>query len=523
MKRPALEVPPLLSASTHESVDPLSSSIVPGTPAYSAPPNGPIRILIDALDYAQIRYCHWKSNVRLVESLTGDGDLDLLVHREDALAFNALLLESGFKVAGSATGIGHPGVLHAFALDPNRATLVHAHIYFQIVTGDSLAKSYRLPLEDMLLADTRRLNGVPVPSAEAELVAFILRVALKHVNPVELLMVNRHYSSVVHELNWLRSSASASKAEELWRQLLPDVPASLFQDLQHAIADQRAVLRRIRLCLIVSSHLRNWRRLRPITAMTSRFWRLLMLVLGRLRRRRGLVPTTSGIIIPFVGPKASGKSTLTSIVSRRLGKHYRIRQVHVGKPPATALTLLPRLMLLLARGLGASQRFQEHEGAAAREGRHFSFVYVLRFAILAYERRALVRSCWRDAAAGTIVFADRYPSSSIGAADSSRFGEADIERCQSPIKRWLMAWERRLYTGLPTPGLVICLSAPIQTTLRRDAERVKAGGPNPAALIRRRDRETTSEFPGARVVTIQTDRSLEETAADAMKAAWSGI
>ena len=524
MKRHTPDVPPLPLANTDMTLHPSCMSALPTDSAHSdASATGPIRMLLEALDDAGIRYCHWKSNVRLVESLSGDGDLDLLVDRQDAAAFTAVLLECGFKLAGSATGIGHPGVLHAFALDPDRAALVHVHFYFQIVTGDSLAKSYRLPLEDILLADTRRLHGVPVPSAEAELVSFMLRIALKHASVVELLMVNRHYSAVVHELDWLRNSASASEAEKLWRRLLPGAPACSFRTLQDAIADRRAPLRRVRLCWKITRHLQSWRRLRPVSATASRFWRVLMLGLGRLRRRRGLVPTTSGIIVAFVGPKATGKSTLTTAVARCLGRHYRVRQVHVGKPPPTTLTLLPRLMLPLARQVWASHRSGEHEGPRAPGGSRFSFLYVLRAAILGYERRALVRRCWREAAAGSIVIADRYPSASAGATDSCRFEEADVARCGSRIKRWMMSWERRLYSDMPGPGLVVRLSAPLQTALRRDAERDKTGGPNPAAVTRRRHSESVAEFPGARVVTIDTDRPLDETVREAMLAVWTGI
>ena len=71
-------------------------------------------------------------------------------------------------------------------------------------------------------------------------------------------------------------------------------------------------MRRVRVCWRIRGHLQNWRRLGPLAATTSQAWRVLVLALGRLRRRRGLVPTNSGIIVAFVGPKASGKSTLTT-------------------------------------------------------------------------------------------------------------------------------------------------------------------------------------------------------------------
>ena len=107
--------------------------------------------------------------------------------------FHTALLENGFKLAQSSSGIGHPGVFHALGLDEASAELVHVHAYFQIVSGDSLVKSYRLPIERALLEQTRYLHGVRVPTPEAELVLFALRIALKHTGPIEILMANRHY------------------------------------------------------------------------------------------------------------------------------------------------------------------------------------------------------------------------------------------------------------------------------------------------------------------------------------------
>jgi hypothetical protein len=143
-------------------------------------PGGPLATLIAALDRAGIRYCHWKSNVRLPETLAGGEDIDLLVDRRDAPAFTAALSGAGFKLANSAANLGHPGVFHAFALDAPAGRLVHLHGCFQVVSGDSLVKSYRLPLEDALLAGSRRSMGVSVPSPEVELALFALRVAQAH-------------------------------------------------------------------------------------------------------------------------------------------------------------------------------------------------------------------------------------------------------------------------------------------------------------------------------------------------------
>ena len=43
--------------------------------------------LREELRLAEVRYCHWKSNDMLLKSATGENDLDLLVHRHDALRY----------------------------------------------------------------------------------------------------------------------------------------------------------------------------------------------------------------------------------------------------------------------------------------------------------------------------------------------------------------------------------------------------------------------------------------------------
>ena len=187
-----------------------------------------IRSLFNSLERKGVRYCHWKSNIRLEQTLAAAEDIDLLIDTRDATLFRAALLENGFKTAQSRSGIGHPGVFHAIGLDEASDELVHLHAYFQIVSGDSLVKSYRLPVESTLLEQTRYLHGVRVPTLEAELVLFALRIALKHVSPIEILMVNRDYRWVSRELAWLREAANAERAEALCMAWFPSVDPRWF-------------------------------------------------------------------------------------------------------------------------------------------------------------------------------------------------------------------------------------------------------------------------------------------------------
>lgn len=482
-----------------------------------------IRSLFSSLEQKGVRYCHWKSNIRLEATLAAAEDIDLLVERRDAGLFHAALLENGFKLTQSRSGIAHPGVFHAFGLDEASAELLHVHAYFQIVSGDSLVKSYRLPIERSILQQTRYLHGVRIPTPEAELVIFALRIALKHTGLIEILLANRHYRRVSRELGWLREAANAERAEALCTAWFPSIDPPLFRQLLDAIEVERAVARRVVVGWRVARRLRGLRRLNPMVGAASRLWRVLSLLVMRFRRRRELVLQTGGMIVALVGPKATGKSTISHVLATRLGLHLDVVRIHAGKPPATALTLLPRLLVPAARFLFSKERSGEYEKPERRREQRYSLLYILRMTLLAHDRRKLLSRALRAATAGSIVISDRYPMESVGAIDSSCFDEAAVAKCSSPLKRWLMNEERALYKGLPKPGLRLCLEAPIETTIERDARRLKRDGPDAAAVRRRWELESRPVSPGTLAIRIDTSRPLDETIRSVVGAVWSAL
>lgn len=502
---------------------PLSAVSEDGSCRPSARVKAVIRDLLATLEQRGVRYCHWKSNIRLADALSGDDDVDLLVHRADATAFEESLLAHGFKLTRSRDGIDHPGVFHALGLDAASGEIVHVHAYAQIVTGDSLVKNYRLSVEDALLDGTRLIDGVRVPSAEAELVLFGIRMALKHVSPIEIAMANRGYPGVIRELEWLYAAADERRAVRLCAELFPEIEPDLLRRLLDAVGPRGSLLQRIALGWKVSARLRDRRRLGWAAASMSRIWRVIVLLLGRLRRRKTLALRSGGMIIAFVGPKATGKSTLTRALGERLGRHLDVTHIHAGMPPASLLSFLPRMLTPLARIVFHKERPSEYEKAERRRQKTYSLVYVLRMMLAAYDRRKLLLKALRAATAGSIVISDRYPSDIAGAIDSSCFDDEAVARCSSTLKRRLMLIERSLYRGLPKPDFVIRLTAPIEATLARDAQRVKEGAPDAAALRRRWELEMQAYVNGERVAHIDTSRPLDETISTVMQVAWKAM
>lgn len=484
----------------------------------------PMRQLIMALDAAGVRYCHWKSNIRLQKSLAGGEDLDLLIHRADAAALFSALSQTGFKLCRSTGGIDHPGIIHALALDDAGQKLLHVHAYFQILTGDSLAKSYRIPIEEALLAEPTRLYGIPVPDAAVELAVFVLRVLLKHGALSEIALINRDYDASRSELVWLSGRADWQQARAWLCRWMPAADPALFDRAYDAVSRRDALLRRGWLARRLEPDLRGFRRISAGVGAVSRWRRLFVLALGRFRRRRDLQLVSGGMIVAMVGPKAVGKSTLGRQLRTALGQHLDVRQVHVGKPPATLVTALPHLVIPLARKLFPRDRSRAYEALVeAHAGKSYSLLYVLRITMLSYERQVLLGRCWRAAAAGAIVVTDRYPSLTIGAMDSGQFDDTAVQACRSPLKKWLMKREQALCRAAPQPGVVLRLRTDIGTTVQRDAFRNKVGGPDGEAVRRRWARETIGDFGATLVFDIDTSMQIEDTSAEVVRRVWAAL
>ena len=399
------------------------------TASENAPVRPILRRLFQTLEARGVRYCHWKSNIRLADALSGVDDVDLLVDREHAATFQNAILEAGFKFAVSRSSKGHPGVFHAFALDEESLELIHLHAYFQVVSGDSLVKSYRFNVEHRLLDRTRFLQGVRTPTPEAELVLLTLRLALKYVNLVEILMARRDAHTSRNEVIWLLKSCDLNAAVALGVDWFPEMEPELFLRLISAFQDSRQSAWSLsRLGKSVASRLKDRRRVGRTRAALSRAYRVATQVFNRLSHRRDLVLQTSGVIVAVIGPKATGKSTLSAEIARRLSPCLDVMHIHAGKPPATALTAAPRLLLPLARKLFPKERPGEYDRAERRIEGRFSALYCLRMLMLAHDRRMLLRKALRRSTAGTIVVSDRYPSMKAGLSDSSCFSDAVMEQ-----------------------------------------------------------------------------------------------
>lgn len=484
-----------------------------------------IRQLVENLNASGIRFCHWKSNLALAEALAGQTDIDLLIDRKSASMFRTIISQLCFRPAFQK-GVGSfPSVEHYFALDEETGILVHVHAYFRAITGESLAKNYRFPIEEMLLQNTREVDSVPVPTKSAELVVFTLRMMLKHTSIMEIVLLSRYWKQVQQEIMWLLETGSIEETLGFVDFWLPSLDRNLFSDCIAALKSPAPLFQRVMLGLRLRRQLRPYARHSAIRAWLDTVQKFSAMFFRRLTRsHKGMVSRSGGAVIAFVGSEASGKSTLIAETRGWLGKHFAVKQFHVGKPKSTALTVVPNLFLPVLRSLFPSSRsthiaaLYDPQEQSEKPQTDYSLLFAIRSALLAYDRWSLLSRAYSQAANGMIVLCDRYPSLNSGVPDSPQLSHFPVPSNRYSVRRILAQIEARLYREMPTPDLIIYLNAPLEVAVLRNATRDKK---EPESYVRRRyARSANLEFGETPVCKINTDQPLDRTILEVKNAIW---
>jgi thymidylate kinase len=480
---------------------------------------GIIATLLNELDQKKISYCLWKSNASIEKGLDGKEDLDLLVDRRDRHEFEAILATLRFKKANVTSGEVFPSVYHYYGLDEKTGVIVHLHLYYRIITGESLLKNYRLPVEDMFFENTTSIRGVRIPRKEAELIVFVIRVMLKHVFLVERVLLYVNQENLKKELDWLLQDTDKKIAANLLEKWLPGIGEGLFLECVGALESKHSLLKRIILARRVRSCLRSYARYSQLQAVLYVNYRFLKAVCRRfILKERNKIPASGGLMIAIVGPEASGKSTIAAEVSQWLGKDFLAYSIHVGKPPSSFISFIPNLFLPFLRKVLPQSRTSEIE---SRNKRRTSLLTVIRCVMIAFDRRRLILRAYRQVSRGAMVICDRYPSCTIGAMDSPRLNLDQSSNNGFSLKKMLSEIERKMYKTIPSPDIVLKLTVPVDIAVRRNRERIKEGKETEEYVRRRYDEAQKMVFEKAHVYKLNTNQSIEATILSIKKIIWS--
>lgn len=441
-----------------------------GPPA-PALPKAPLE-LFEALNEAGVRYCLWKSNIRLEQGLRGETDLDVLVDPEDAQAFKDVLAGRQVKYFRAAPGKDYPSIENYLGFDAETGRLFHLHVHYQLVLGEQFVKNYCLPLERQFLDSAQYIGGMLLPSPELEIIVLSLRILLKYRDRDVVKDVLRHRNAGISkpfrtEIDWLLGQTRRERIAEAAGAISDAIPGDLILSFLDLVTSKRTGgLALYRLRARARKALRPYQRQERMLASARYFGELARKVLGMQQPVRGMTLPGKGLSIALVGSDGSGKSTLSARLAKWLSWRIDVQAHYLGsKQPSRLSSLLYLGFRMFRRGEQAAIRHLG-QGSGVVQGlagikQFFLFAHFLSIGHDRYRRFAAGSA---QARRGSVVLFDRFPYRSpldgpeIRLRASGNFGA---------VARFFAGREERLYKRFAPAGYTIILDVTPEISQQR--------------------------------------------------------
>lgn len=438
--------------------------------------------LFEALHANGVQYCHWKSNIRLVDSLEGKTDLDLLVNRAHSQIMRQILLEQDIKQISPPSGQQYPGIEHYLGFDQDSGRLFHLHVHYQLVLGEAFIKNFRLPLEKVFLEQTHLLKGIFVPVPELEIAVLAIRILLKYrlrdaikdIFSIRSPGIKKYFQD---EINWLLEQTSIEKISKTLTSVAPTLPSNIileFLDTLHKTPRNGRKLVSLQKSLRKALH--PYQRHNSLIAT----YHYLQELWGRRKSFRITSPTTGlklpqgGLTIALLGADGSGKSTLSKEISQWLSWKLVVKRYYLGSKQPSIMSRYFYLAFRIARrmqravaGAVSSINSIANLFASLRDN-----ILYLHYLSIGRDRSRRYEKGTTYATDGSVVIFDRFPISSLKMPTNSHLldGPAIQELSSSHptvFSKRLSEIEQSIYQKMEIPDVLVFLDVSPEVSIHR--------------------------------------------------------
>ncbi len=470
--------------------------------------------LFAALNHQGLRYCRWKSNLRLAWGLQGITDLDLLIDPAQKALWRDTCRQFGIIRCLAPPGKRYPMIEDYLGFDPESGRQFHLHVHYQLVLGEQFVKNYRLPLEEAFLDSVSLRTGVKIPAPELELIVLSLRTLLKYrdrdvIKDVLTIRTPGIPDHIAAEIDWLLAQTTPERIRKTLDGLADRIDGRPVLDflatVQAAPRDGRRLFHlRTRVRRRLRVHQRAGR-LQARGIYLQEMWRRRQRF--QIRPARKMTLPGRGVHLAFVGVDGAGKTTLTREIAGWLGRMLDARLFYLGSKQPSRLSRWTYIFFRIGRRSqrALAGRWGENSPAARwTAGLRDTFLYS-HYLFTGIDRWRRVAAGRRHVARGGLVINDRFPL-------EAPLDGPQIHLCgrPGPVRDFFVRLERRLYDQMPPPDLLLALDLPLEVAARRKPDHDPAVVAEKKRVLEQVTAALAAAGSPARLVRIDAGRPLAE-------------
>lgn len=486
-------------------------------PAQTPKPLAIALALRDALEALPLGACHWKSNGHLADALVGATDIDLYVPQATAPHFDVILKQLGALKIVSQPWARYPGIEDWLLFDQDTGGLLHLHLHHALLTGLKRVKHLQIPWDAKLVGSIRKADGsnFPIPSAEMEYLVLLVRIWAK-MPPWRRVAGWRVPSSIVRELEWLRTQCKPANVAQLLAELLPGFPQEHVLRLLDSPTTPNTAVEAGQLLnrALTNSHRMSWTAALFMAARrnaTMVLHRVARAILPMAQVGKTLMPR--GVVIAVIGSDGAGKSTVTDALTKWLRFKIDTHCLYLGTGDSGSgvFDMVRRGVRTILRS-GKRSSSSKPENTMPKGGTLAKFI-ALHHLVLARHKLRQMQLARNLATAGRVVILDRLPQMQhLGINDGMRLQSGDSFG-------WAARLERAFFEQMASlpPDLVIRLDISPDAALARKPDH------DYDTLARKSGIVASLTFPGTQLIAIDASQPVETVMRIAKQAVWAKL